>query len=494
VTAEIPRQTALTVEQLRAAAAVEAGVFIEAAPGSGKTTVAAERFGYLRYRYPAESRATIALSFTRAATAELRRRIVRTWGGEALHGPHRVMTIDAFLYEILGLLLRTDQLRWPDGHTRLVVNDAWDSTYAHNFARAEPVLALSGRNVVVSRIYHPTPANHVDFAPFTTAITDGVCTHNDVRTVLTAAFDVPELWRAIGRWLQRTVANLIVDEVFDANRLDVRLIALAALHKVTVTVIGDPWQALYQFRGAEPDLVNQLITVCGLQTFPLTRSFRFETTQCRDVAAALRARKGVVLPPRAGRRLDVALAHDWKTLWEIGDDVLPLSFGGIRTVERSAALLLLNVVTVAGLGQYAVFLGEALQLLRITDPQAQSRLAPRLVEVLTILRSESPTAINNAWDALVAAVATESPRYFRRRRANYTQPLAQLHDYLRRDVARPVPGLTIHQAKGREWHAVGVRLTATERQHLAEGLNPAHDGQRAIYVALTRGKADTVAL
>jgi DNA helicase-2/ATP-dependent DNA helicase PcrA len=190
----------------------------------------------------------------------------------------------------------------------------------------------------------------------------------------------------------------------------------------------------------------------------------------------------------------MALAHDWKTLWEIGYDVLPLSFGGIRTVERSAALLLLDVVTVAGLGQHATFLGEALQLLRITDPQAQSRLAPRLVEVLTILRAASPTAINNAWDALVAAVATESPRGFRQRRANYTRPLGQLRDYLRRDVARPAPGLTIHQAKGREWPAVGVRLTAAEQQHLAAGLDPAHDGQRAIYVALTRGKVDTVAL
>ncbi|WP_431946583.1 UvrD-helicase domain-containing protein [Micromonospora marina] len=484
----------LTGEQLRAAAAVEPGVFIEAAPGSGKTTVAAERFGYLRYRDPGEPRATVALSFTRAATAELRRRVVRTWGVDPLRGPHRVVTIDTFLQELLTFLLRAGHLHWPGGHTDLTVKDTWDNTYAHNFTRYQPVLAVSGRDIVVSAVFNRKPQNHIDNEPFTKAISGGICTHDDVRKVLTAVFADDQLQPILGKRLRATVAHLIVDEVFDANRLDVLLIALAAAHQIEVTVIGDPWQALYQFRGAEPELVHQLITACKLRTYPLTRSFRFQTTRSQNLATDLRTGKGVVLPTRGALPLDMVLAHDWNTLWQIGQDVLPLSFGSPRTAEKAAALLLLDIVTVAGLGQHAVFVGEALQLLRITDPDAPARLAPRLSDVLSTLRPATTAAVNDAWDALVAAIATESARSFRPRRANYTRPLAQLGDYLRRAVARPVPGLTIHQAKGREWSAVGVRLTPTEQQHLAAGLAPDHDGQRAIYVALTRGKADTVAV
>lgn len=45
-----PALERLTDEQLVAAATVDPAVFLEAAPGSGKTTVAAQRFGALRYR------------------------------------------------------------------------------------------------------------------------------------------------------------------------------------------------------------------------------------------------------------------------------------------------------------------------------------------------------------------------------------------------------------------------------------------------------------
>ena len=46
-------------EQLRAASAAEKRLYIEASPGSGKTSVAAERFGLLHFGAPADGRATL---------------------------------------------------------------------------------------------------------------------------------------------------------------------------------------------------------------------------------------------------------------------------------------------------------------------------------------------------------------------------------------------------------------------------------------------------
>ncbi|MEU4157874.1 3'-5' exonuclease [Actinoplanes sp. NPDC026670] len=114
--------------------------------------------------------------------------------------------------------------------------------------------------------------------------------------------------------------------------------------------------------------------------------------------------------------------------------------------------------------------------------------------MLDLLRTPAKTAVNTTWDALVAAVGTESTRDFRARHHAYTEPLKWLRGFLDRNVARPVPGLTVHQAKGCEWDAVGVCLTATQRAALASGLDPANSNHRIIYVALTRAKSTVVAL
>ena len=47
-------------------------------------------------------------------------------------------------------------------------------------------------------------------------------------------------------FLQNTIKSLIVDEVFDGNLVDLRIVWLAAAAGVPTTLIGDPWQALYR--------------------------------------------------------------------------------------------------------------------------------------------------------------------------------------------------------------------------------------------------------
>jgi DNA helicase-2/ATP-dependent DNA helicase PcrA len=66
----------------------------------------------------------------------------------------------------------------------------------------------------------------------------------------------------------------------------------------------------------------------------------------------------------------------------------------------------------------------------------------------------------------------------------------QLLVALSRRLGKPhlVPGMTVHQAKGREWNDVAVLLTAGQQARLAAGLVQAQAGDRAIYVALTRAR------
>ena len=80
---------ALNVRQSIAARHSATCLHIVAAPGTGKTRVTAHRFGLLRFDRR-DTRAVLAISFTRAAVAELRERIEQRWGGCALDWPHLV--------------------------------------------------------------------------------------------------------------------------------------------------------------------------------------------------------------------------------------------------------------------------------------------------------------------------------------------------------------------------------------------------------------------
>ncbi|MFD6679970.1 3'-5' exonuclease [Micromonospora parva] len=100
--------------------------------------------------------------------------------------------------------------------------------------------------------------------------------------------------------------------------------------------------------------------------------------------------------------------------------------------------------------------------------------------------------VDAAWNELVAAVGTESQRAFRKRHYRYTEPLGWLRAFLLRDIPAPVPGLTVHQAKGCEWDAVGVCLTVREKATLLTGLDPLNSNHRILSVALTRATSTIV--
>jgi DNA helicase II / ATP-dependent DNA helicase PcrA len=100
----------------------------------------------------------------------------------------------------------------------------------------------------------------------------------------------------VRRRLVATMRALIVDEVFDANDLDIAIIEAALQAGVAVTLVGDPWQALYVFRGAKPQAVPDLLKRTGARTLPLTMSFRWDSDEQRELAERLRDGNGIVLP------------------------------------------------------------------------------------------------------------------------------------------------------------------------------------------------------
>lgn len=494
-----PALAALTHEQLIASGTPLRQVYIEASPGSGKTTVAAQRFGYHRYiTQPAadkglNGRAVVAVSFTRSATWELRQRIRQSWGPSALQWPHRVVTLDTLIYSLLEYLLETTQVRWPSGHRHLDVRDSWNAIADHVWTRRFMGLNLDGANVSIWSEHRHRSAMGVNPQQYNAAIRAGVCTHEEVRTVLELALRRPDIVEDLTRRLASTVCALIVDEIFDANRLDMEVIELAA-GVSPVTVVGDPWQALYGFRGAKPDAVPGMLQRTRMVRLPLEASFRWRTEEQRQLADRVRRGEGVTLPSGSENDVDVVLGCQWKQLWGVSSHILPLAYGSAKgNTPEAAATLLLNQLTRKVLGENATYLSDALTMLNVNDLDALRRLEPALQEVIEILMSDGRAALNTAYQSLVRAVSSESEREFPAPHWRYTERL----DLLRSRLAysgQLIAGMTVHQAKGREWDRVGVRLSEEECATLASGLRVDNERHRQLYVACTRARFRTTSV
>jgi DNA helicase-2/ATP-dependent DNA helicase PcrA len=499
-----PALAGLTDEQLVAAAAKLPAVFLEAAPGSGKTTVAAQRFGALRFSRRTshdgslDDRPVLAVSFTRSATAELRHRVRRSWGPAALAWPHRICTLDTLVYDLLRDVLAGGLVTWPGGHIELDVKDSWKALVRHGFSARQWGASVDGSGRVVVRIVrrHEYRRAAPEPEPMRAELAAGRCTHEDVRRIITRSLrDRPEVRERVRQRLATTVGALIVDEVYDANPLDIALIRAVAGTGASVTVIGDPWQAMYGFRGATPDKVPALIEATGMVTLPLSQSFRWRTPTQRSMAERLRGGEGVALDVvDSTADVDIVLAREWGLLWTADTGILPLAFGSTTgNVDEAASTLLLHCATRSLLRLDAVFLADALATLGITDVGAVDRLMDGLGDLLTTLKQASTrAAVKCVRSALVTLVQTESRRHFPKIHYSHVERLESLHDRLH--APRLIPGVTVHQAKGREWDRVGLRLTEDGRATLAAGLDRDNEAHRLLYVACTRARDKTVEL
>ena len=72
----------LNEQQLRAVRAVDGPVLLLAVPGSGKTTVLVSRLGYMIYCLGIRPESILTVTYTVAATEDMRRRFAKIFGEE----------------------------------------------------------------------------------------------------------------------------------------------------------------------------------------------------------------------------------------------------------------------------------------------------------------------------------------------------------------------------------------------------------------------------
>lgn len=486
----------LTEEQVLAAASDDRLVNLISGPGSGKTTVSAARFGYLHHRDPDGRRAVLGLSFTRSAVSELRSRIAARWGHRTVDLPNLITTFDDFHVRLLHHLLVAEVVQWPGGLTRLNVVDDYRGmpdcrllpvgSY-RRYAGCEADGVIGSQSERVSK---PT-FGFGNVAPHRTTLGTGVVSHEDVRRALrTALKHIPAAGPAVLAWLDATFRHVVVDEIYDADPLDIAICRAIASTRSSLTIVGDPWQALYDWRGATPEKVQtQLLDKCAFRPYEQLRSFRFETNQTAVLAGALRAGVGVTVAPVASTAVDVALGRYWTTLWTVGDNVLPLAFRAVGNRVDAALNLLLDEVTRAKLGRKSFNRQTALLYLGMDEEGVEDILREHFRPVLAALVNGLPPA--QALEMVRDAAGLVSPkarpsRLQPKKEALRVADLERLR--LRLNRSDLIPGLTVHQAKGCEWARVGVALSPTREATLAAGLSSDEPEHCVLYVALTRAR------
>ncbi|ORW86909.1 hypothetical protein AWB92_24805 [Mycobacterium sp. IEC1808] len=405
------------------------------------------------------------------------------------------MTLDSLIHDLLSHLLSRGLIKWPGGHTSLEVKDTWKVLVEHEWTRSVAQVYLFNDAVAVRVTYEASNTRPVPSA-FADAVSNGLCTHEDVRRIVDFALKRPDLLNALRSHLARTIRELIVDEVFDANELDIRVIELALAAGVDVTLIGDPWQALYGFRGARPDLVPALLSSAEVRTLRLSKSFRWRTEEQAELADALRLGRPVAIKPVLDQDLlavgaDVVLASLWGDLWSAGPIVVPIAFGSAKgNIVEAATTLLLNQFTSVLFAIKATYLSDALSTLGVAEDDLQ-HLEYGLAGVLEMVEAAgNKDDWNHAYRALVSVIEPASRVTFPKVHANYTARLKLLQPRIRA-AGQAIPGMTVHQAKGREWDVVACRFTDSEVEHLARGLTNANEKHRQLYVACTRARYAT---
>jgi uncharacterized protein (TIGR00375 family) len=271
-------------------AALAAGpLMILAGPGTGKTRTLTRRIAVLVAERGVTPEACLALTFTRRAAAELRERLAALLPGEA----HRLMITT---FHGLGLaILREHGERAGLGPGFTVADDRARLAVAV----AEAGSAAAGRRLLAEASRDPAVADElaallaaqgmVDF--------DGL-----IGLTLALLQEAPDLAAALrARW-----RSISVDEYQDTDAGQYALLRLLAGDGSGLTVIGDPDQAIYGFRGADVGFFLSFARdYPGARTVALTRNYRSSPV---IVSGAMQAVAPTTLVP--DRRLSAVAGGD----------------------------------------------------------------------------------------------------------------------------------------------------------------------------------------
>ena len=256
----------LNPEQRRAVETTEGPLLIQAGAGSGKTKTLTHRIAYLIATHKATPFNILAVTFTNKAAKEMRIRVAELLGARA--DDRGFMPYMGTFHGICVRLLRQDGEHIGISN-RFVIFDESDRQAAVKRVskqlmideKAFPARALSGlissakNDMVGPQEYNnfaSTPSQKVaakDYPLYEAMLREASALDFDDligRTVLLMESkpEIRDKWR-------KQFKYIMIDEYQDTNAAQYKLVKLLTSEHRNIAVVGDDWQSIYSWRGAD---------------------------------------------------------------------------------------------------------------------------------------------------------------------------------------------------------------------------------------------------
>lgn len=523
--------------------------FVTACPGAGKTRTMVERARHLADR-PDDKRGVAFLSFTNAAVDELQGRL-RLFGllPSPLF-PSFIGTFDRFLWQFF---IAPFGIPGCTALPRLVPDkDDWQ---VKPFAAAQP-LPLECFNRTTGAI-DAARAKELGFDTATrnaaawetqalnivrTARERGQVDFDDVRLCVAERLTDKDFAARVGAALAARFREIVVDEAQDCNPSDLAVVDWLRRSGLTVKVICDPHQSIYQFRGG---ITNELLdfahTFDPSDQLVMSGNFRSTGAICAAIVA-LRppsARTGkdeavgkhksdptpIHLLSYSGSGVSTAIGAKFTDL--VRSLNIPIGHAPVLASRLPSASKAIGQPTLGKTNEKSLLLAQAVMSYQFAFAAGNRREALTALHRMILFIQGHIGAmgdyhnhlaesgmIDRRWRPVVIAVANklryepgEPPdEWLARARTSVAAGMAQglnvnqrlrSHANLATALATaPVdapPPRTIHSAKGLEFPAVCVVMTSQKAGKILDYLegdasNSADEDARKIYVAASRAE------
>ncbi len=258
----------LNREQMKAVKYLTEPSVIRAGAGTGKTTVIAAKIMYIKQTQPESS--ILAISFTRKAVYELQGRISNA-------DNVTVSTFHSFFYRILR---------------------------SFGYKSFKFITEADKQKLIKEAIHKADIVEKVTVTDVTETLTKGIFKTNDIETTVNAYLDqlkehrlldfdslqyftleLLRLYPAVAVRIRSFFDFMLIDEAQDISDIQYQIIKLLfpASIRPNITFVGDSKQAIYGFRGAKSNVLDEIQDHYSAEIFRLVKNYR--CNQCiLDVA------------------------------------------------------------------------------------------------------------------------------------------------------------------------------------------------------------------
>ena len=264
----------LTDDQKKAVISKNQRIAVIAGPGSGKTRVLTERICNLINNEGVKEEEILALSYSSKAAKEMKIRIKKQLGVQA--NKVQAVTFHSFGLQIirentdlLGLTPDFDILHTKTNILRKLLKE--DSIYENKITEYSQLISKIKNG---EQVHNPTILSICE--EYNKELKrNGTIDFDDMIALPLKLFnEYPEICNNY----KNKYSHILIDEVQDLNNYQIEMIKSILKDDTSLFVVGDDDQCIYEWRGAQPDFLKNLVGDQNIEVIRLQENFRSESS------------------------------------------------------------------------------------------------------------------------------------------------------------------------------------------------------------------------